>query len=66
MQREAQQSKESAGYEAFLREMQEVGNVHPHAHSRSDVPVGGDSGSPLRQGMRAAGGEMLPMMRDQY
>ncbi|MCJ1395849.1 hypothetical protein MMC18_008735 [Xylographa bjoerkii] len=66
MQREAQQSKESAGYEAFLREMQEVGNVHPHAHSRSDVTAGGDSGSPLRQGMRAAGGEMLPMMRDQY
>lgn len=66
MQREAQQSKSSGSYEAFLREMQEAGTVHSHSRNHSDVVAGGESGSPLRQGMRAAGGEMLPMMRDQY
>ncbi|MCJ1407878.1 hypothetical protein MMC19_001949 [Ptychographa xylographoides] len=63
MQRDTQQGKEPGGYEAFMREMQEVGNVHPHSHGSQDGP---EHGSPLRQGMRAAGGEMLPMMRDQY
>ena len=68
MQRETQHGKEAGSYEAFLREMQEVGNLHshPHRHNSGDSGGGGDSGSPLRQGMRAAGGEMLPMMRDQY
>ena len=64
MQREAQ-LKRPGSYESFLREMQEVENVHNHRHGGQNKG-GGESGSPLRQGMRAAGGEMLPMMRDQY
>jgi hypothetical protein len=56
----------SSRYEDFLRgmAMHEGEGRHPHSHGGQDD--GGDTaGSPLRQGMRG-GGEMLPMMRDQY
>ena len=56
-------------YRAFVRDLQSGTNTHAHAHGGHDVSFrgasgDGTSGSPLRRGMRAAGGEMLPMMQD--
>ena len=67
-------------YHAFVRDLQSSrGGMHAQSgrHSRratdddGDMMVGvegpgaeGPSGSPLRRGLRAAGGEMLPMMQD--
>ena len=57
--------KSLVSYDPWLGDMRPVGHVHPSPHEDSDTG-GGESGSPLRKGMRAAGGEMLPMMGNQY
>ena len=45
------------GYENFLRGLQSAAG---HAH------LEGKEGGALRQGMRGSGGEMLPMMSDNF
>ena len=65
-------------YHALVRDLQAgrggAGGAHPGGSAVVDTDVmvgvegpgadGGPSGSPLRRGLRAAGGEMLPMMQD--
>jgi hypothetical protein len=62
--------KEEPAYDTFLQGLRHPAHPHPHGHGGQDVVHGsssdGTSGSPLRQGMRGAGGEMLPMMQDRY
>lgn len=59
-------------YDAFLQEMMNIGQGHSELHNHGTRDGSGRStsdgisGSPLREGMRAAGGEMLPMMQDHY
>ena len=63
---------ERSSYNAFVRDLQSGRGMQSHGHGGvdDDVEMGGvsgaegTSGSPLRRGMRAAGGEMLPMMQD--
>ena len=70
--REAAQQHEWAkghsGYGNFVRISQQAGRgvlTHSDSDGGGGVDEGG-SGSPLRKGMRAGGGEMLPMMGDQF
>lgn len=77
MQRESQAPKpplmthEKNSYRAFVDNFQSSNTVgmlaHSHPSQEMDIDThhgDGTSGSPLRRGMRAAGGEMLPMMQD--
>jgi hypothetical protein len=77
MQREAHHSKISPpnngprGYDAFMKSLQAIGSTHPHSHGGQDTvgeyPADGMATSPgLKQGMRNAGGEMLPVMQDRH